>query len=150
VSQPADQPAPPVGPVDCLVVSFPGSRFNGDIVPAIQELVDAGTVRILDVVVVHKSDDGEVAVVELNELESDEAAPFAGLDGEVDELLNDDDISELAALVAPGDSAALLLWENTWAAKTAAAIRAAHGEVVLHERLPADQVQAAWSSAFPA
>ena len=64
----------------------------------------------------------------------------------MDELLSDEDILGLAELVAPGDAAGLLVWENVWAAETAAAIRAADGEVVLHERIPSNQVAAAWAS----
>jgi hypothetical protein len=128
-------------------VSFPGSRFKGEIVPAIQRLVDASIVRILDLVFVQKADDGTVAVLELSELGDDEVGAFDSLDGEVDELLTDDDIGGLAELVEPGDAAALIVWENTWAAEVASAIRAADGQVVLHERIPSDQVQVAWAAA---
>jgi Family of unknown function (DUF6325) len=147
VSQGTDASARPKGPVDCVVISFPGSKFKGEIVPAIKRLVDAGTVRILDLVFIQKSEEGDILVLELSDLGASEVSAFDDLDGEVDELLTDDDIDELAALVAPGDAAALLVWENTWAAEAAAAIRAADGVVVLHERIPADQVEAAWASA---
>jgi uncharacterized membrane protein len=147
VSQPSNRHDPPSGPVDCVVLSFPGSKFKGDIVPAIARLVDAGIVRILDLVFVQKSENGDVVVLELSDLGDDEAATFENLDGEVDELLTDDDIVGLAELVEPGDAAALLVWENVWAAEVTAAIRAADGEVVLHERIPSDQVEAAWASA---
>lgn len=147
MSQSSNRHDPPSGPVDCVVLSFPGSKFKGDIVPAIARLVDARIVRILDLVFVQKSEAGDVVVLELSDLGADEAATFDGLDGEVDELLTDEDIVGLAELVAPGDAAALLVWENVWAAEVAAAIRAADGEVVLHERIPSDQVEAAWASA---
>jgi hypothetical protein len=123
VSQPSNRHDPPSGPVDCVVLSFPGSKFKGDIVPAIARLVDAGIVRILDLVFVQKSENGDVVVLELS------------------------DLGGLAELVEPGDAAALLVWENVWAAEVTAAIRAADGEVVLHERIPSDQVEAAWASA---
>ena len=147
MSQVNESPTPPTGPVDCVVVSFPGSKFKGDIVPAIKRLVDGGIVRILDLVFIQKSEDGDVTVVELSDLGGDESAVFDALDGEVDELLTDEDIEGLSELVAPGDAAGLLVWENVWAAETAAAIRAADGEVVLHERIPSDQVSTAWASA---
>jgi hypothetical protein len=128
-------------------VSFPGSKFKGEIVPAIKRLVDDRIVRILDLVFIQKSEDGDVVVVELSDLGGGEASAFDALDGEVDELLTDDDIEGLSDLVAPGDAAAMLVWENAWAAEAAAAIRAADGEVVLHERIPSDQVEASWASA---
>src|SRR3954469_7879818 len=120
-------PARPAGPVDCIVVTFPGSKFKGDIVPAIKELVEAGTVRILDLVFVQKSSGGDLSVVELTELAESEAAAFADLDGEVDELLTEEDIAGLSEVVGPGDAAALIVWENTWAAKAEDAILAADG-----------------------
>jgi hypothetical protein len=140
----------PVAPVDVVVISFPGSKFKGDIVPAIKELVDAGTVRILDLVFVQKTADGSIDVVELNDLEQNEAAAFDELDGEVDELLTDDDILELCSFMEAGDAAALLVWENTWATRAAAAIRAADGELVSYERIPTELMQAAWLAAVPA
>lgn len=146
MSQVSDNHARPAGPVDCVVVSFPGSNFKGEIVPAIKKLVDTRIVRILDLVFIQKSEDGDVVVVELSDLGGNEASAFDALDGEVDELLTDEDIVGLSELVAPGDAAALLVWENLWAAETAAAIRAADGQVVLHERIPSDQVEAAWAS----
>jgi hypothetical protein len=141
---------PPVAPVDVVVISFPGSKFKGDIVPAIKELVDAGTVRILDLVFVQKTPGGGIEVVELNDLGQDEASAFDDLDGEVDELLTDDDIMELCSFMADGDAAALLVWENTWATRAAAAIRAADGELVSYERIPTELMQAAWLAAAPA
>ena len=147
MSKATPERAHPEGPVDCIVVSFPGSKFKGDIVPALKELVDAGTVRILDLVFVQKSADGDLSVLELSDLAESEAAAFANLEGEVDELLTDEDIAGLSDVIGPGDAAALLVWETTWAAKAAAAIRAADGQLVLYERIPADQAEAAWSSA---
>jgi Family of unknown function (DUF6325) len=98
VSQVNESPTPPTGPVDCVVVSFPGSKFKGDIVPAIKRLVDAGIVRILDLVFIQKSEEGDVTVVELSDLGGDESAAFDALDGEVDELLTEEDIEGLSEL----------------------------------------------------
>jgi hypothetical protein len=135
-----------LGPIDCLVVSFPGNQFKGEIAPAIGELVANGTVRIIDLVFVKKDADGSLEVVELGELSADEAGPFDDVEGEVGELLTEDDLLLAAESLEPNSSAALLVWENVWARRVATAIRNAGGEVLMSERIPHEIVRAAVES----
>lgn len=125
-----------VGPVEYLVVAFPGSRFRGDLLPELKKLVDDGLIRILDLTFVKRDDDGTVRYLELDSVDAEEAAMFAEIDGEVGGLLSEDDLALIAEEIPPGSSAALLVWENSWAASIAGAIRAAGGVLVAHERVP--------------
>ena len=136
-----------IGPVDFAVIAFPGNKFNHQIVPALRELVDAGTVRIIDLVFVIKDQDGNTAAVELSALDPDEASTYDDLDGEFGGLLNDEDMELAAEGLEPGSSAALIVWENTWAARLAGAIRGSKGELVMLERIPHDAVVEALTSA---
>jgi len=132
-----------LGPVELAVLEFPGSQLKGEIVPALAELVDSGIVRILDLVFVTKNDDGSVDAVELADLGDDEAAAFDDLDGEVNGLLSDSDLELAAEVLDAGSSAALIVWENTWARRLVTAIGNAGGRLVAHDRLDAETVQAA-------
>ena len=132
-----------VGPVEYIVVAFPGSRFRGEIVPELKRLVDAGIVRILDLTFIKRDADGTVRFFELDSVEADEAAMFADLDGEVGGLLSEEDLAVIAEEIPAGSSAALLVWENTWAGAIVRAIRDADGVLVTHERIPASVVEKA-------
>ncbi len=132
-----------IGPVDYLIVAFPGNEFRGEIAPALADLVDAGTIRIIDVAFVAKDDAGETLVLELTELAADMQAAFDKLGVEVNGLFNEDDLQDAADALEPNSSAALLLWENVWARTAAQAIRDAGGVVVAFERLPHEIIQAA-------
>jgi len=132
-----------VGPVDYMIVAFPGNDFKGDIVPALEELVDSGTIRIIDLAFVAKSADEDVVALELTELAPDVQAAFDKLSIEVGGLFNEDDLMGAADSLEPNSSAALLVWENVWARKTAQAIRDAGGQLLAFERIPHDIVQAA-------
>ncbi|MEY9965420.1 hypothetical protein ABIA33_003462 [Streptacidiphilus sp. MAP12-16] len=132
-----------VGPVEYIVVAFPGSRFRGEIVPELKRLVDAGIVRILDLTFIKRDADGTVRYFELDSVEADEAAMFADLDGEVGGLLSEEDLAVIAEEIPAGSSAALLVWENTWAGAIVRAIRDADGVLVTHERIPASVVEKA-------
>ena len=132
-----------IGPVDFLVVGFPGNKFKGEIAPAIGELVDAGTIRIIDVAFVGKDEDGNAVAMELTELDPEVQASLDKLGVEVSGLLNDDDLMDAAAALEPNSSAAMLVFENVWARKTAQAMRDAGGVLYAFERLPHDVVQAA-------
>ena len=125
------------GPVDLVLLGFPGNQFTGDIAPALRDLVSSGTVRILDLVFITKDADGNVAGVELSDL-GEAGAAFEDVDGEINELLTDEDIDAAGEELAPDSSAALLMFENTWAGRLATAIREANGEVVAYERIPRD------------
>jgi len=132
-----------IGPVDYMIVSFPGNNFTGEIAPAIAELVEDGTIRIIDVAFVGKNEDGETIAMELTELDPDVQAGLARAGVEVGGLFNEDDLQDAADSLEPNSSAALLVWENLWAAKAAQAMRDAGGRLVAFERLPHDVVQAA-------
>jgi hypothetical protein len=132
-----------IGPVDYLIVAFPGNEFKGEIAPALVELVDAGTIRIIDLAFVGKNAKGETVALELTELAPEVQAAFDKLDVEVSGLFNEEDLQAAADELDPDSSAALLVWENVWARKTAQAIRDAGGVVLDFDRLPHDVVQAA-------
>jgi uncharacterized membrane protein len=128
------------GPVDLVLLGFPGNQFTGEIAPALRDLVSSGTVRILDLVFITKDADGNVAGIELSDL-GEAGAVFESVDGEINELLTDEDIEAAGEELAPDSSAALLMFENTWAGRLATAIREANGEVVAFERIPRDALQ---------
>lgn len=128
----------PMGAVEIAVIAFPGSRFKGEIVPALADLVDSGIVSILDLLVISKSEDGNVVSLEIGEME--DGSVFDDLDGEVMGILSAEDIEMAGELLEPGNTAALIVWENTWARKLVGAIRDAGGELVAHDRLDAETV----------
>jgi Family of unknown function (DUF6325) len=132
-----------IGPVDYAIVAFPGSRFTGMIAPALAELADAGTIRIIDVAFISKSEDGEISGFDLDEIEAEVSAGFerAGVAGET--LFNEDDVMAAAAELEPGSSAAMIVWENVWARRIADAVRAADGMLVDFGRIPHEIVKAA-------
>jgi uncharacterized membrane protein len=132
-----------IGPVDYAIVAFPGNRFRGEIAPALAELVDAGTIRIIDIAFVGKDENGNVVAMELTELDPDvqEGLERAGI--EITGLFNEEDLTAAAEELEPNSSAALLVWENVWARKVAQAMRDAGGVLLDFERLPHEVVQAA-------
>jgi len=131
----------PLGPVELLEVRFPGNQFKGEIVPALKELVESGTIRIIDIVFVRKDRDGTVAKVEINDLADDEYATFDPLISEIDGLISEDDVQQLASGLENNSSAGIMLFENTWATRFTTAIRRAHGEVILNERIPRSVIE---------
>jgi hypothetical protein len=133
------------GSVELALIAFPGDKFNGEIVPALADLVDSGTVAILDLLVVSKTEDGDVVSMEIGEME--DGAMFDDLDGEVMGLLSAEDIELAGKLLEPGNTAALIVWENTWARKLIGAIEDAGGQLVAHDRLDAETVNAALARA---
>jgi Family of unknown function (DUF6325) len=132
-----------IGPVDYAIVAFPGNRFRGEIAPALGELVDAGTIRLIDVAFVGKSESGNVVAMELTELDPDVQAALDKLNIEVGGLFNEDDLAAAGEELEPNCSACLLVWENVWARKVAQAMRDAGGILLDFDRLPHDVVQAA-------
>jgi uncharacterized membrane protein len=131
------------GPVEIAVIEFPGSKFTGEIAPALAELVNDGIVTIIDLVFVTKDEDGTVAGVELADIEEEIANAFDSVDGEVSGLLSDEDLQIAGEALSPGSSAVLIVWENTWARRLVSAIRGASGRLVAHDRLDAETVAAA-------
>jgi uncharacterized membrane protein len=132
-----------IGPVDYAIIGFPGNQFTGDIAPAIGELVDAGTIRIIDIAFVIKDEAGNTAAMELTELAEDVQSALESIGVEVGGLFNEDDLMDAADDLPPNSSAALLVWENVWARKVTQAMRDAGGEVLAFDRLPHEVVQAA-------
>jgi Family of unknown function (DUF6325) len=132
-----------IGPVDYMIVAFPGNRFKGEIAPALADLVDAGTIRIIDIAFVGKDADGDTVAFELTELDPEVQKGLDNLGIEVEGLFNEDDLRDAGEALEPNSSAALLVWENVWAREVGQALRNAGGELVAFERLPHDVVQAA-------
>jgi uncharacterized membrane protein len=132
-----------IGPVELMVVAFPGNKFTGEITPALKELVDSGTIRIIDLAFVAKDADGNVAAMELEDLDSDVGKAFQTIEGEIGELVNQEDLMAVGNSLAPNSSAALLVWEDTWATKFAEALANAGAVVLDLQRVPRDVVQAA-------
>jgi hypothetical protein len=136
-----------LGPVEYVLVEFPGSKFTGAIAPELERLSASGIIRIIDLIFITKDADGTVEAIELSAMEPQDAAIFGGAQIEVGNLLTEDDIAIAAESLEPGSSAGLLVWENTWAADFAAAVRASDGRLVAHDRIPADLVEAAVAAA---
>jgi hypothetical protein len=135
-----------IGPVDYLVVEWSGKQPTGEAAPLLVDLVDQGLIRVLDLAFIEKADDGSVAAVEISDLaERDEA--FKVFDGASSGLLSGDDISAAGEALEPGTSAALLLYENRWAAPFAAALRRSGAELVASGRIPFEDVTAALDAA---
>ena len=132
-----------IGPVDYMIVAFPGNKFRGEIAPALGKLVDSGTIRIIDLAFVGKSENGDVVAMELTELDPDVQRGLENLGVEVGGLFNEEDLAATAEELEPGSSAALLVWENVWAREVAQAIRDAGGILYDFERVPHEVVQAA-------
>lgn len=136
-------PAVGVGPIDYVLIEFPGSQFNGQIAPGIVDLVQSETIRLLDLVFVHKAEDGSVESLELDQAAPAEAADLSGLDVGYAGLMTDEDLQAAADVLEPGSSALLLVWENTWAAPLATAIRESGGQLVASGRIPVNAILAA-------
>jgi uncharacterized membrane protein len=134
------------GAIEIAVVEFPGSKFKGEIVPAMIELVENGIVTIIDLAFVTKGDDGTVVGLELADLDDETEAAFDDLDGEVSGLLSDEDLQQAGEALSPGSSAMLIVWENTWARRLVTAVRDAGGRLVAHDRLDAETVAAAMAA----
>ena len=130
-------------PVEYLVIEFPGNQFNGDVAPAVAELIETGIVRLLDLLFVSKDAAGDVAWFELGELDSAVAQAFDALEGTVGGLVSEQDVAEVADSLPANCSAAILVWENVWAERFVEAVRASKGEVLAHERIPVAVVEAA-------
>jgi uncharacterized membrane protein len=131
------------GPIELVAISFPGNQFSGEIIPALQELIDNETIRIIDIVFAIKDEDGNVDVIEVDDLPEDQASAYAPTVSEVSGLLSADDVQRLAAALEPNSSAGLMLFENAWATKFVDAVANANGQVILNERIPRAIVEAA-------
>lgn len=132
-----------LGPVDWIVVEFPGSTFNGSIAPEINSLVDRGLVKVLDLLILKKDDDGSLEIAELSDVEDGELGDLRALETELATLLSEEDVIAAAEAVEPGSSAALLVWENLWAAPFGSSVRKAGGQLVASGRIPVQALAAA-------
>jgi Family of unknown function (DUF6325) len=137
-------PRSPLGPVEWLALAFPGPALDPSIVPVLAGLVDTGTVRLIDAAVLHNAADGTVSGAEL---EDEDGGAFGGVDGDVLELLNDDDLAQIAVALEVDTTTLVLVWENRWAAALGDAVGAAHGVVVVHDRVPRAAVERALAAA---
>jgi Family of unknown function (DUF6325) len=125
-----------LGPVDYLVVEFPAgtSNFTGEMASELLALVDAGTIRLIDVLILTKNDDGTVDAMELSDIPN--LGELQAIEAELAELLAADDVEHLAAAMDPGSVAGVLIWENTWAAPFASAARRSGGQLIANGRIP--------------
>ncbi len=129
-----------IGPVEILVVSFPGSEFTGEIAPVLADLVESGLIRVIDLVFVTKTADGDVVGVELSDLDADTSSAYQQHVEEPSGMLSDEDIEDLGADLAPGSSAAILLFEHVWATRFRDAVVNSGGELVAAIRIPKEVV----------
>jgi hypothetical protein len=125
-----------LGPVDYAVVEFPAgaSNFTGEMARELVALVDSGTIRVIDVLILTKDDDGAIEAIELSDV--DELGELEALETELAELLAADDVDHLAAAMDPGSTAGVIMWENLWVAPFAAAARRSGGQLIANGRIP--------------
>lgn len=135
-----------MGPVDYLVVEWPGRQPTGEAAPILVDLVERGIVRVLDLAFITKAEDGSVAALDISNL-GEEVEEMKLLEGASSGLLSDEDTAEAAKALEPGTSAALLVYENRWAGPFAAAVRRSGGQLVATGRIPVQAVLAALEAA---
>ena len=125
-----------LGPVDYIVVEFPAgaSNFTGEMTEELVRLVNAGTIRLIDVLILVKDEDGSVEAMELSDL--DDLGELQALEAKLAELLAEEDVVHLAAAMEPGSTAGVLIWENLWAAPFASAARRSGGQLIANGRIP--------------
>jgi len=134
----ADIDVDQLGPVDYMVVGFPADKadFSGAMADELKKLLDSGTVRVLDLVIVTKDEDGTVDIAELRERDEGEVGDLLSLEADMSLLLALEDVERVGADLEPGSTAAVLVWENTWAGPLASAIRHSGGELISTGRIP--------------
>src|SRR5689334_17500937 len=125
-----------LGPVDYIIVEFPAgaSNFTGEMAEELVTLVDSGTIRVIDVLILTKNEDGSIDAMELSDIEN--LGPLQAVEAELAELLAADDVEHLAAAMEPGSTAGVLIWENLWAAPFASAARRSGGQLIANGRIP--------------
>jgi hypothetical protein len=136
-----------VGPIDYLVVEFPGSRMTGEGLPVLVDLVDRGIIRLLDLVFVKKELDGSLTGMVVADFDSDGQLDLAVFEGASSGLLDQDDIDEAGAVLEPGSSAAILIYENSWAGPLAGALRRGGAQLVASGRIPVEALLASVEAA---
>lgn len=136
-----------IGPVDVLEVAFPGNEFNGAILPALEQLIASGTIRVLDLLFAYRTADGEVGSLELAGITQQYGPLFTSVDGDVPGgFLDAEDVQELTELLEPNTSIAVICWENTWAAPFLAALEGSGAVLLDQARIPRDVVLSAIAS----
>jgi len=125
-----------LGPVDYVVVEFPAgaSNFTGEMAAELVALVDSGTIRLIDVLILTKNEEGTIDAMELSDI--DELGELQALEAQLADLLAEEDVEHLAAAMDPGSTAGVLIWENLWAAPFAAAARRSGGQLIANGRIP--------------
>ncbi|GAA1880967.1 hypothetical protein GCM10009836_72810 [Pseudonocardia ailaonensis] len=131
------------GPVEWVALDFPGENVDPTVVPAIARLVDSGTVRILDLLLVRRPEHGGVEIAEYDELDLPIRAALDGVDGEVLGLLSEEDLPVITEELTPGSTALVVVWESLWASELAAVVREAGGRLLTHDRIRADALAVA-------
>ena len=130
-----------LGPIDLLAVEFPGNKFTGAGLRELHALVMAGTIRVIDLVIITKNQAGQVSALNLQDLGPDASGALAALHATISQMLTHDDIEAVGEQLANNTTAAIMLYENTWAIKTKQAIMDANGRLVLQARIPHEVVQ---------
>ena len=126
-----------LGPIEVLVVGFPGNQFNGQIIPELEKLIDTDTISIVDGILVRKDEDGEITFTEFDELGANaDATRLAEIMDQIDSLISDDDVNELVSALEPNSSAAILVFEHTWSKPFRDAIVDSGGVLVANFRVP--------------
>jgi hypothetical protein len=139
-----------LGPVDWLVVQFPGADFGkGQVAPFLQDLVERDLVRVLDMLFLRKDAEGALEVFEISDLDSNELGEIRTAEADLAMVLSEQDVEDLATTIEPGNSAAVLVWENLWGAPVGAAGRPAGGQLVASGRIPTQAVLAAIEADSP-
>lgn len=131
-------------PVDVTVIGFKGNHFHGEIVPALEDVVQRGLIRIIDLVFVSKDLDGNVVSIEVDDVSPDLArllSPLTGETSELHSLFSKDEVADMAESVQPGSSAAMIVFEQTWVNRLREAVANANGQVMTYERIPAEVIE---------
>jgi hypothetical protein len=142
MTEPIDQ----LGPVDYLVVEFPGSNFNGEIMPELVDLVQRGIVKVLDLVLIKKEEDGSFDAFEFDDIEDGLLGDLREIERELADVLSAEDVASVAEALEPGSTAGLLVYENLWAAPFASAVRRSGGQLIANGRIPVQALLAAIES----
>jgi hypothetical protein len=134
-----------IGPVDYLVVGFPADKanFSGEVASELKALIDSNTIRVLDLVMIMRSEDGSIEASELRDADDNEVGELRALERDLAILLAEEDVTEIGASLEPGSAAAVLVWENSWAAPFGSAVRRSGGELLANGRIPTQALVAA-------
>ena len=135
-SERSDTAMDELGPIDYIVVEFPSTQFDGTIALEIDDLVDRGLVRVLDLLIIVKDTEGNIDVLEISDVADDTLSEFQRYESELAMLLSESDVSNIAGAIEPGSTAAVLIWENLWAAPFGSAVRHKGGQLVASGRIP--------------